>query len=242
MGEVEFSQPSSGDGCQASLLPYIRTFVVAMPLSLKECAGWIPINFKHSKCAAPDGFDQSRQLFAKCSESGWQHQAKFGEQAPDLVGLGRVCADEALTNPMQREHRLLLDAIDRDKAHVRPGDRFADYPGFSSKQAARCPSSSTSAWILGKAPAIPSSGSPFAGQTKHSVHFDKRWTFSWTSGGFSVLTRRISSDCIAQLDHYSRYFEGAGRQRDMSFGLVELPMPRLLIDCTDETECRRVQL
>ena len=40
--------------------PYIRTFFAAVPLSLMECAGWVPIDSMHSKCVAPDGFDQPR--------------------------------------------------------------------------------------------------------------------------------------------------------------------------------------
>jgi hypothetical protein len=42
------------------LQPYIRTFFAAMPLSLMECAGWVPIDSMHSKCFAPDGFGQPR--------------------------------------------------------------------------------------------------------------------------------------------------------------------------------------
>ena len=59
-GRPRFAKHSRDDGKKASLQPYIRTFTAAMPLSLMECAGWVPIDSMHSKCVAPDGFGQPR--------------------------------------------------------------------------------------------------------------------------------------------------------------------------------------
>jgi hypothetical protein len=53
-----------------------------------------------------------------------------GEQAANLVCLRSARPHETLAYAMQRQHRLLLDALDRHNAHVRSRDCLADCFGI----------------------------------------------------------------------------------------------------------------
>ncbi len=53
-------------------------------------------------------------------------EAKLAEQAANLIGLRRTRLHEALANPVQCQHRLLLNILDRHKAHVRSTNSLAD--------------------------------------------------------------------------------------------------------------------
>ena len=52
--------------------------------------------------------------------------AKFGQQAADLVGLGGPCLDESLARPMDCQQGLLFLRLDCDESHSGPGNGLAD--------------------------------------------------------------------------------------------------------------------
>jgi hypothetical protein len=54
------------------------------------------------------------------------NKAKLCEKAADLVCLRGARLHKALAYPVQRQHRLLLNVLDRYKAHVRSTDSLAD--------------------------------------------------------------------------------------------------------------------
>lgn len=51
---------------------------------------------------------------------------ELGKQSAELIGLRSACINKPLSDPMQRQHRLLLDVLDRNETHVRSCDRFAN--------------------------------------------------------------------------------------------------------------------
>src|SRR5918998_3065885 len=53
-------------------------------------------------------------------------EAELGQESPDHVDELGALPNEEITRPMQRQRGLLLDRLDRDKAHGRAGDRLAD--------------------------------------------------------------------------------------------------------------------
>jgi hypothetical protein len=55
-----------------------------------------------------------------------EHDTELGHQAADAVDGRGALFDITLARPVQREDRLLLDTLYRDKAHVGPRDRLAD--------------------------------------------------------------------------------------------------------------------
>src|SRR5256885_6320854 len=69
----------------------------------------------------------SRYTLGNEPDSLRNHEAHLAQKAPDLVGLRRACLDEALPDPVQRQHRLLLDALDRYKPHVWSGHCLANW-------------------------------------------------------------------------------------------------------------------
>jgi hypothetical protein len=58
-----------------------------------------------------------------------QTMPNFGDQAAQPVVGGRPLLDEAVAGAVQRQDHLLVFFLDRDKAHGRPGDGFADRGG-----------------------------------------------------------------------------------------------------------------
>lgn len=44
-------------------------------------------------------------------------ETEFTEEATDLISLRRACLHESLAHPVQRQHRLLLNILDRHEAH-----------------------------------------------------------------------------------------------------------------------------
>ena len=59
-----------------------------------------------------------------------QNNAEFADQATQAVVERGAFFHEALPGAVQAEDGLLVDALDRDKAHVRPGDSFANGGGI----------------------------------------------------------------------------------------------------------------
>lgn len=57
-------------------------------------------------------------------------ESELSEQAPNLVGLGGAGLDKPLARPVQGQHALLLDILDRHKAHARARDGFTDGLGI----------------------------------------------------------------------------------------------------------------
>lgn len=60
----------------------------------------------------------------------WDHDTELRQYPPDFVGHGDTGFDETLAGAMHGQDGLLLHILDRDKAHVRSGDRFADGGGI----------------------------------------------------------------------------------------------------------------
>ena len=58
-----------------------------------------------------------------------QHDAELREQAADAVDGGGALLDPALADPVHAQARLLVLALDRHEAHVRPLHRLADRLG-----------------------------------------------------------------------------------------------------------------
>ena len=56
--------------------------------------------------------------------------AEFREVGAYGVGQGGALANQQIAAAVQRQDRLLLDGLDRDKAHARPPNRFADRFGI----------------------------------------------------------------------------------------------------------------
>lgn len=59
-----------------------------------------------------------------------QDDAEFADQATQAVVECGAFFDEALPGAVQAEDSLLVDVLDRDEAHVGPGDGFADGGGI----------------------------------------------------------------------------------------------------------------
>lgn len=55
-----------------------------------------------------------------------QNDAEFADQTTEPVVERGTLFDEALSDAVQTENGLLIDALDRDEAHVGPGAGFAD--------------------------------------------------------------------------------------------------------------------
>ena len=71
-------------------------------------------------------FKQLGDLLGDVADALRDDQAELAEQAANLVGLGRAGYDKALARSMQRQHRLLLDALHWNESHAGPGDGLAD--------------------------------------------------------------------------------------------------------------------
>ncbi|MCY1226613.1 hypothetical protein D9M72_388550 [compost metagenome] len=67
-----------------------------------------------------------RKALAQLVNALGQHDAKFAQQAADLIGLCGARLNSERARPVQHQHRLLLLALDGDKAHAGPPDRFAN--------------------------------------------------------------------------------------------------------------------
>ena len=59
-----------------------------------------------------------------------QNNAEFADQATQAVVERGAFFDETLPGTVQAEDGLLVDILDRDETHVRPGDRFANGGGI----------------------------------------------------------------------------------------------------------------
>ena len=73
--------------------------------------------------------EQGRHPLGHVADASGHDQSELAEQATNLVALRGARLHEALSHPVQREHGLLLDALDRHEAHVRSPHRFADRLG-----------------------------------------------------------------------------------------------------------------
>jgi transposase len=54
------------------------------------------------------------------------HEPELAQKSPDLVHLSGPVGHRERSGPVHHQHRLLLLALDRHEAHVRPSDRLAD--------------------------------------------------------------------------------------------------------------------
>ena len=71
-------------------------------------------------------FDQFRDPRGDIADALGNDETELAEEATDLIGLRRARLHEALAHPVQCQHRLLLNILDRHEAHVRPTDSLAD--------------------------------------------------------------------------------------------------------------------
>jgi Co/Zn/Cd efflux system component len=71
-------------------------------------------------------FDDLWHAFGEMRDAVWDDDSILAEQAADLIGLCRSCADEPLSCTMQRQYCLLVDVLEWNKALIGPGDRLAD--------------------------------------------------------------------------------------------------------------------
>ena len=84
---------------------------------------------KKAKCAwqlARTIFNEFGNAFGNVSDTLRDDQTKLCQQTPNLIGLGGSGFDKALPNGVQCQDALLLDVLDRHKAHVGSGHCFAD--------------------------------------------------------------------------------------------------------------------
>jgi len=70
-----------------------------------------------------------RQALGDVADALRDDDPVFGQQPPDLIGLGSACLHKSLPGPVQRQHRLLAAVLNRHEAHVGAGHRFADRLG-----------------------------------------------------------------------------------------------------------------
>src|SRR5271156_3471975 len=64
--------------------------------------------------------EQFRNTLGDVVDTFRDDQPKFTEQTADLIGLRRARLHKPLAHPMHGQDRLLLDALDRHKAHAMP--------------------------------------------------------------------------------------------------------------------------
>jgi hypothetical protein len=72
-----------------------------------------------------------RAQFGKSAAARGGDNAELGELAAPTVPQLRALLDQQLAGPLDAARRLLLDALDRDKAHVRPPQCSTDRPDGS---------------------------------------------------------------------------------------------------------------
>lgn len=58
------------------------------------------------------------------------HQSEFAQQAANLMGLRGSGLHQPLPHPVQRQHRLLINGLERHEAHGGPDHRLADRFGI----------------------------------------------------------------------------------------------------------------
>ena len=75
-------------------------------------------------------FDENGHARVDVPDALRHNEAKFHQQATNLVGLCAACVNKALARRVQRQHRLLLWILRRNEAHVWPRHRFADRLGI----------------------------------------------------------------------------------------------------------------
>ena len=77
-----------------------------------------------------DIFDEHRQRTAHLPHPLSQHDAVLGQQAANLIDLGRAVANQLAAHPVQCLNILLRYALDLHETHVGPIHRFADRLGI----------------------------------------------------------------------------------------------------------------
>ena len=76
------------------------------------------------KCSRDERvFEQNRYALAQGTQALGHDQPELGEFPADLVAVGGAVFDEALAHPVQGQQRLLLNRLDRHKAHIGSGGR-----------------------------------------------------------------------------------------------------------------------
>ena len=73
--------------------------------------------------------DQPHQL-ARLGGPLRPNDPELGQMAAQRVDVHGLLLDQQLADPMQLTNALLLDRLDRNKAHRRPGDRLGDRLGI----------------------------------------------------------------------------------------------------------------
>ncbi len=124
------------------LLQLARQGVGAVPCpNLHFHLGYLPVQFLEVLQQALHQFpERTRQFFFRFVEQHRhalvevryplrQDQSEFTQQAANLVGLRRSRLHQPLPHPVQRQHRLLLNILDRHEPHVRTSNHFADRLG-----------------------------------------------------------------------------------------------------------------
>src|SRR5215469_14013179 len=82
---------------------------------------------------AGSSFPAACSSFGTCfdiRDAPGHHQAELRQQAADLAGLRRARSHKTLAHAVQGQSRLLLDTLDRHKAHVRAAYCLADRLGI----------------------------------------------------------------------------------------------------------------
>ena len=83
-------------------------------------------------CPSGQRIQVLRRLAPNRSGLQGQHDAELGEQSAQAVNGGRAFLDETLAHAVHGQHRLLLDGLDRNEAHLRPARCFANGRGIMS--------------------------------------------------------------------------------------------------------------
>ena len=75
---------------------------------------------------AGEYFEVGADFPAQAFDFLWENDAEFADQATQAVVERGAFFDEALPSAVQTEDGLLINVLDRNEAHVGPGDGFAD--------------------------------------------------------------------------------------------------------------------